>query len=427
MAIPLFREFVEGPWRRSCYQRCKASTRLRIDSALETQLVPVFGRLPLDCIQPTCVHRWFDDYSLTAPAGANRTLDVLRQILNFAVSCGYIAINPSRTIRRNRRPARTRFLSRTEVARLHTVLDAHCGRGSGRQQAEVIRLLLFTGCRRSEIIGLRWSEVDGDVLRLHDSKTGPRLVYLNAQARAVLVRQPRSGSDFVFPSLDDPLRPRSLELSLWRKVKQKAELHDARLHDLRHTVGSHAVMAGAPIPVVSKLLGHRQPRMTLRYAHVGDRETQTAAERVGTSIAAMIGRPSNSGRYRTPSAEGPATGRSGQRPRKVPPPPDLQSAGLTPKCAGKKLPLVMKSVNALELRQSLGKVLEHLEQDGAPIMVYRRRKPAAALISLKDYRERFVDREADESRREVVRRIRKLRFGGPGEKDTLDLLRGLRS
>ena len=119
-------------------------------------------------------------------------------------------------------------------------------------------------------------------LRPHDS---PR-----PEARAVLVRQPRNGSDFVFQSLDDPLRPRSSELSLWRKVQVKAGLRDVRLHDLRHTVGSHAVMAGASIPVVSRLLGHHRPRMTLRAAHVGDRETETAAERVGSALASLIDR-----------------------------------------------------------------------------------------------------------------------------------------
>ncbi len=427
MVLPLFRDFVEGPWRCSCYERCRASTRRRMDSALGTQLLPTFGHLPLDRIETTGVHRWFDEYSLTAPAGANRTLDVLRQILNFAVSCGHIGANPSRNVRRNRRPANSRFLSRAEVARLHSVLDAHRGRGSGRQQADVIRLLLFTGCRKGEIIGLRWSEVDGDVLRLRDSKTGPRLVYLNVQARAVLARQPRNESNFVFPSLDDPLRPRSSELSLWRKVKLKAGLGDVRLHDLRHTVGSHAVMAGAPIPVVSRLLGHRQPRMTLRYAHVGDRETEAAAERVGRSIAAVIGSPSDGRPNGASPAARPATGRPGSKPRESSSPPDFPAPDLTAKRAGTKLRAVMKSVNALELRQSLGKVLEQLDQDGAPILVYRRRKPAAALVSLKDYRERFVDREADERRRQVVREIRKLKFGSPGAATTLDLLRDLRA
>ncbi len=395
-----------------------------MDSALDAQLLPAFGRLPLDRIEPACVHRWFDEYSLIAPAGANRTLDVLRQILNFAVSCGHIVANPSRTVRRNRQPARNRFLSRTEVARLHAVLDAHRGRGSGRQQAEVIRLLLFTGCRKGEIIRLRWSEVDGDVLRLHDSKTGPRLVYLNAQARAVLTRQPRNGSDFVFPSLDDPLHSRSPELSLWRKVQREAELRDARLHDLRHTVGSHAVMAGAPIPVVSRLLGHRQPRMTLRYAHVGDRETEAAAERVGADLAATIDPPRGAGRVSARRARSGPDPIGGERTTDSSP---GHAQVLTPNCADRTLTRVMKTVNALQLRQSLGKVLDQLEQDGAPILVCRRRAPAAALISLKDYQERFVDREADERRREVVRKIRDLKFACPGPDTTLDLLRDLRS
>lgn len=100
---------------------------------------------------------------------------------------------------------------------------------------------------------------------------------------------------------------------------------------------------------------------------------------------------------------------------------------LTPNCASKRLPSVMKTVNALQLRQSLGKVLDQLEHDGAPIVVCRRRTPAAALVSLKDYRERFVDREADDQRRKVVAKLRKLRFQSPRTGTTLDLLRDLRS
>jgi len=84
-------------------------------------------------------------------------------------------------------------------------------------------------------------------------------------------------------------------------------------------------------------------------------------------------------------------------------------------------------VNALELRQSLGKVLRALEADGAPIVVERARRPAAVLISLKDYRERFVDRAADEERRAVVERIAKLRFSRPRRGTTVDVLRKLRA
>ena len=87
----------------------------------------------------------------------------------------------------------------------------------------------------------------------------------------------------------------------------------------------------------------------------------------------------------------------------------------------------MKLVNALQLRQSLGRVLRQLERQGTPVLVARGRTPVAALISLKDYRERFADREADERRRDVVARIRKLRFGRSAKGTTLDLLRELRS
>lgn len=291
MATPTFQDFVDGPWRTACYRRCKASTRRRVDSALQTQLFPRFGRQSLDEICRADVLLWFDRYSQTAPGGANRTLDVLRQIMNHAVDCGHIAGNPTWGVSRNSRPQLTRFLSRDEIDRLHVVLDSHHGRGSGQQQTEIIRLLLLTGCRKGEIVRLRWSEVGENALHLADSKTGPRTVLLSTQAQAILKRQPRKESEFVFPSLRDSSHSRSIELSLWRKVRKQARIEDVRLHDLRHNFASHAVMNGVPVPVVSRLLGHSNTGMTLRYAHVGDWDTQVAAERVGTAIAAALAGP----------------------------------------------------------------------------------------------------------------------------------------
>ena len=91
------------------------------------------------------------------------------------------------------------------------------------------------------------------------------------------------------------------------------------------------------------------------------------------------------------------------------------------------LPEDMDTVNALELRQSLGKVLDQLERSGEPILVCRRRTPAAALVSLKDCRERFVDRDADDQRRQVVARLRQLKFESPAAGTARDVLRDLRS
>ena len=186
---PLFRDFVAGSWRAACYEPCKPSTRTSKDWALNNQLLPVFGDLPLDRIDRPSVIRWFEGYSVRAPGGANSALLVFRQIMNHAISRGHIETNPTRGLKRNPRPKLTRFLSREEIGRLHEVLDGYEPRQpSGKAQADIIRLLLLTGCRVGEMVKLRWREVDGDTLELEDSKTGPRQVLLSPEARAIIER-----------------------------------------------------------------------------------------------------------------------------------------------------------------------------------------------------------------------------------------------
>ena len=191
--VPLFRDFAAGAWRDSWICRCKPSTILRRDQCLEARLLPTFGTRRLDQIATTMVHRWFDDYSMTAPGGANFCLQILRHILNHAVACHHIASNPARSVRPNPRKKLTRFLSQEELGRLHCVLDRHdrpeTTRPSQRQQVDIIRLLLLTGCRKNEIVRLRKQEVAEICLRLLDSKTGPRTVFLNAEARAIIERR----------------------------------------------------------------------------------------------------------------------------------------------------------------------------------------------------------------------------------------------
>ena len=172
--VPLFHDFVEGPWKEAHFDRYKPSTRVKARIVLNRWVLPAFGSKPLDRIAPEHVRRWFDVYSRTSPGGANRTLDILQQIMNFAIACGHIETNPTRGVRKNRRTPINRFLSREEIDRLHSVLDAHRERGGARRKhVDIIRLLLLTGCRKGEIVRLRWSEVHGNALMLADSKTGP--------------------------------------------------------------------------------------------------------------------------------------------------------------------------------------------------------------------------------------------------------------
>ena len=288
--VPLFRDFVGGVWKTACFDHWKPSTQQVTNRVLRSQLLPAFGAARLDGITHLMVVRWFDAYSRKAPGGANRVLDVLRQILNHAIVSGHIAINPTQHLRRNRRARLTRFLSCEEIQRLHRALDSHAeGSKSARQQADIIRLLLLTGCRKSEIVRLRRKEVDGDHLNLTDSKTGPRRVLLNARAREIIERRMNQGEGpWVFPSGTCPSRPQGDGLHLWYLVRRTAGLEDVRLHDLRHTVATHAVMQGIPLPIVARILGHRRPDMTLRYTHVGDSEVEATAERIGQTIALLM-------------------------------------------------------------------------------------------------------------------------------------------
>ena len=291
--IPLFRDFAAGPWRDSWIHRCKPTTIRWRNGHLKNHLLPEFGDLRLDRITPMTVHRWFDDCSRSAPGNANHCLKTLRQIFNHAIACGHVASNPARSVRPNPRKKITRFLSRAELDRLHEVLD-HRERSattqeSQRQQVDIVRLLILTGCRKNEIVRLRRDEVTETCLRLRDSKTGPRTVFLNAEARVIVERRMTAGTEFLFPSPKDAGRPLSSNLPLWYAIRKEAGLDDVRLHDLRHTYASHAVMQGTPLPVVAKLLGHSQTTMTLRYAHTGDAETAVAAERIGRVISEFLG------------------------------------------------------------------------------------------------------------------------------------------
>ena len=287
--IPLFRDFVMEDWLPARRGHCSPAWGERVDGMIRTRLLPAFGVLRLDRIGRPLVERWFDAVSRKTPGAANTTLAVLRQIMGAAKAAGHVGTDPVAGVRPNPGRKMTRFLSSEEIARLHRTLDQLVEeRPSRRPQTDVIRLLLLTGCRKSEILTLRWSEVNGDMLRLAEAKTGPRTVWLSGAAQAVIARQPRTASAFVFPSPRNSARPQSRNLGLWYRARREAGIEDVRLHDLRHTVASQAVARGVPLPTVARMLGHAQPVMTLRYTHVGDREVEAAAERVGTTITMAV-------------------------------------------------------------------------------------------------------------------------------------------
>lgn len=190
-------------------------------------------------------------------------------------------------MRANKRRKCERFLSDQEFARLGKALDKH-----GKDyplQATIIYLLILTGCRKSEIVNLQWSEVKGWRLLLTDSKTGPRTVWLGEEARMLLSALPRQCDHpevFWNPKTRKPVKYIG---SFWENVKQDANLNNVRLHDLRHSFASHAAARSETLPMIGKLLGHSHVTTTARYAHLDDGQAIQASQRIGDLIEeAMI-------------------------------------------------------------------------------------------------------------------------------------------
>ncbi len=279
---PRFRTVAAEVFRR--YGRAwKPSTAKVNRSCLRRQLLPPFGERDVAAISHADVQQWFASLGRT-PAAANRALAVFSVVLEQAEIYGLRpeGSNPCRGIRRYAERRCERFLDDEELRRL----------GSALRLAEVeapltttlVRLLILTGCRQSEIRTLRWQAYrDGD-LHLEDGKSGPRLVWLSSPARTLLEGLPRNGP-FAFPSSrrEGPMCTESL-YRFWRPLRQQAGLPGLRLHDLRHSYASFALRRGEAVPTIGRLLGHRDPATTLRYTHFDEGAVREAAALVGSSL-----------------------------------------------------------------------------------------------------------------------------------------------
>ncbi len=250
---------------------------------LRNKIMPHFSGRPVADIDRQEVRNWFARLRAT-PVAADRSMPILSVIMREAERMGMRpeGSNPCRGIKRYRRKGRERFLSDEEIRRLSARLSAHEVRWP--QQVAIIRLLLLTGCRKSEVLTLQWSDYRDGHLFLRDSKSGPRTVWLSDPARTVLDGLAPKGR-WIFPAsrADRPGSAFWLDY-FWHRVRAEAELEDVHLHDLRHTVASLALRQGETVLAIGRLLGHRRAETTLKYIHLADAMVQDAAETVGAVL-----------------------------------------------------------------------------------------------------------------------------------------------
>lgn len=239
---------------------------------------------------------------------ARKVVRDLSAVFSFAIRSEIIPRNPCGTAAvRKTDNQNERFLTLDEVTRLGAALDELEEEGVNSKAVNIARLWALTGCRRDEIAGLSWPEVDLDngLLELADSKSGKSIRPLGLAAAAVLNGiDKQDGSDFVFPAERGDGHYQGTK-SVWSKAIKKARLPGVTPHTLRHTMGSTAISTGEALALTGAILGHSNPRSTAIYAHVQNDPSKRAANRVSQKIAAALaGKPFEERRRKAGTSQG---------------------------------------------------------------------------------------------------------------------------
>ena len=265
----------------------KEDTRL-----LRDVLLPVIGHIQvadLNRIDVTRLHQGQKD----APYQANRVLALLSKMMNLAEKWGLRpdGSNPCRHVEKFKEQKRERYLDAEELARLGKVLT-----NASEESKELpsvilaLRLLILTGARLSEILELRWRDVDLErsLLTLPDSKTGFKVIPLGNAAVEVLKNAiPMEGNPYVCWGQ----KPVSHLVGLpkaWGRIRKEAGIEDVRLHDLRHSFASYAAGKGMSLPMIGAILGHKEMSTTQRYSHLSIGPLKSAANEIADGIDAAL-------------------------------------------------------------------------------------------------------------------------------------------
>ncbi|MFN3613573.1 MAG: tyrosine-type recombinase/integrase [Rubrimonas sp.] len=222
-----------------------------------------------------------------SPATVNRYMASMSHAFTVAVSeWEWLTINPMRRVRRPREAqARVRFLSDGERERL---LEA-CRESENRYLYTVVVVALSTGARYSEIMNLRWRDIDlkRGVARLEQTKNKERRALPLTHHALTLLQELDAevlpdDTAYVFARADGKA-PMELRKH-WYRAMENAGIDDFRFHDLRHSAASYLAMNGATLAEIAEVLGHKTLQMVKRYAHLSDQHVAGVVERMNRAI-----------------------------------------------------------------------------------------------------------------------------------------------
>jgi integrase len=259
---------------------------------LKNELIPLWGKLQLSAITPRDIQNHINNVKRRASAvSGNRHYVLICRMFNLAIKWSMVEKNPCKLVEKFfENCSRDRHLDDQELLRLHSALEK-CEKKSS---VNAIKLLLYTGMRKSECLGLTWEHVDLEkgTAYLPETKNGTsRTVLLNDRAKAVLEDMKQYKSDHtkhVFPGRDGTARLTEVRKTFLRALKE-AKIDNFHLHDLRHTFASILVNQGVPLYEVQRLLGHSDITLTQRYSHLADAQLRKATANVSERIDKVTG------------------------------------------------------------------------------------------------------------------------------------------
>lgn len=294
--------------KEGCFSK-RASTIAIDKGRIERHIKPLLGSKRISSLDKSDIEKFLNDVANGKTAKntktkkhgvarvrggkgtATRTVGLFGGIYTFAIKKGLISFNPVHGIKKYPDNIRERYLTADELKSLGEVLVKAEKGGTNIYGLNLIKLLLLTGCRRGELLSLKWKNVNLEkgFLRLPETKTGYKTVPLGEPAIELLNETPKiSGTQFVFPGAKGN-GFQGLQ-KIWSQIRNEAGLEDVRLHDLRHTFASVGATSGSSLYILGKLLGHKDQKTTQRYAHLADDPLKNAADEISKAIADAMGK-----------------------------------------------------------------------------------------------------------------------------------------
>jgi len=282
------KEFCDLFIERHAKIKKKQSSMIEDQRMMRLQIIPHFGRYIVTDLTRAMIVKHHESLHAT-PYMANRFLSLVSKMMNLAEKWEFRPLysNPCKHVDHYKEKPREVYLTLDQLERVGLAMK-QLKDVENIYVLSAIKLLILTACRKGEILSLKWDYIDfnNTCMNLPDSKTGAKKIHLNPSAMSILQSLERK-SDYVLVSRVENKKITDISLT-WKKICKIAGLTNVRPHDLRHTFASHAVNNGFSLPIIAKILGHKDLKTTQRYAHLHEDPVKKANDEVSLKLKKVM-------------------------------------------------------------------------------------------------------------------------------------------